>query len=277
MIVIPSTTDVRSVDITMCRANWLDDDPLLAHLDEPVPDPATRAWIAALSDASARRREFAFCPPACLRPALRNMLADTRDEPLLYLLVNVLLTTVPAAVAVFWLCAKVSTPWGHCLGAVYLAANYVTFLQRFLLGLHCSAHRPLFRSAYSSLNGVMPYMIAPLFGIPAGMYQLHHCIMHHVVSTPSPEPISYSYIPVGLPVFHTCMLSPSASARAHQDKAASSLYSIPPCNCSAPQFAGCESNPSSLRNEVAKGGGAGVAGRQCGAQRPLIHGEVPAR
>ena len=144
-------------------------------------DPAMRARIAALSDANALRREFVFGPPSCLRHALRSALADPRDEPLLYLLLNILLTTAPAAVAVYSLTAAVSRPWAHAIGAAYLAANYATFLQRFLLGLHCAAHRPLFKPAWRALDGVMPYLVAPLFGIPAGMYQLHHCVMHHVV------------------------------------------------------------------------------------------------
>ena len=150
---------------------------------QPV-DLAMRARIAALSDATAIRREFVFSPPSFLRPILRAMLADPRDEPLLYLLLNVLLTTVPAAAAVYRLTAAASGPYPHLIGAAYLAVNYCTFLQRFLLGLHCAAHRPLFKPSWRALNGVMPYLVAPLFGIPAGMYQLHHCVMHHVVRHP---------------------------------------------------------------------------------------------
>lgn len=112
------------------------------------------------------------------------MLADPRDEPLLYLLLNVLFTTVPAAAAVYRLTATAGGPYPHLIGAAYLAVNYCTFLQRFLLGLHCSAHRPLFKPSWRALNCVMPYLVAPLFGIPAGMYQLHHCVMHHVVRHP---------------------------------------------------------------------------------------------
>lgn len=31
-----------------------------------------------------------------------------------------------------------------------------------------------------ALNWVAPVLLAPLFGIPSGMYRLHHCVMHHV-------------------------------------------------------------------------------------------------
>ena len=30
------------------------------------------------------------------------------------------------------------------------------------------------------LNLGAPLLLAPLFGIPSGMYRLHHCVMHHV-------------------------------------------------------------------------------------------------
>lgn len=135
---------------------------------------------------------------------MQGMLADPRDEPLLYLLLNVLSTTVPAAGAVFWLTTAVSRPFNHIIGAVYLAVNYCTFLQRFLLGLHCSAHRPLFRPSWSALNGVMPYLVAPLFGIPAGMYQLHHCIMHHVVRILRAHVLLFRFSHIRLPVVRVC-------------------------------------------------------------------------
>ena len=31
------------------------------------------------------------------------------------------------------------------------------------------------------LNFVAPILLAPLFGVPSGMYKLHHKVMHHVV------------------------------------------------------------------------------------------------
>ena len=31
------------------------------------------------------------------------------------------------------------------------------------------------------LNWATPLVLAPLFGVPSGMYRLHHTVMHHVV------------------------------------------------------------------------------------------------
>lgn len=30
------------------------------------------------------------------------------------------------------------------------------------------------------LNLIVPYLISPLYGVPAGAYRLHHVVMHHV-------------------------------------------------------------------------------------------------
>lgn len=35
---------------------------------------------------------------------------------------------------------------------------------------------------YGLLNQVVPHMLCALYGVPVGVYRLHHCIMHHVVS-----------------------------------------------------------------------------------------------
>lgn len=31
------------------------------------------------------------------------------------------------------------------------------------------------------LNFIAPHLLAPLFGVPSGLYGLHHVIMHHTV------------------------------------------------------------------------------------------------
>jgi len=71
---------------------------------------------------------------------LRGLLVDDRDTPLLYLLMNVCVFVLPAAVALFCL------PASHALGGVYLAATIALFFQRFILALHYSEHRGLFRN-----------------------------------------------------------------------------------------------------------------------------------
>ena len=103
------------------------------------PDERARATAAANADARATRHEYIFAPPTRLREPLLNCLSDARDAPILFLFINVAVTTVPSAIALFILRPS------HLLGALHLAVNYGLFLQRFMLALHFSEHRRLFR------------------------------------------------------------------------------------------------------------------------------------
>lgn len=94
----------------------------------------------ATADATSRRQEYLFAAPAPLDGWLRGMVNDQRDMPLVYLLFNIICTSCPAAALIWvWPCTS------HWVGAAYLVATYALFLQRFMLTLHFSEHRPLFR------------------------------------------------------------------------------------------------------------------------------------
>ncbi|KAL4446747.1 hypothetical protein ABPG77_007991 [Micractinium sp. CCAP 211/92] len=149
--------------------------PSLLH--EPA---AARLRAAAAADAAAPRADFLWAPPSWLHRPLASLLDDPRDLPILFLLLNVLLTTVPAAIALFALFPPATRPLPHWLGAAYLLASFAAYLARFMLSLHYSQHRRLFRKGLWPLNLVGPVLMAPLFGVPSGMYHLHHCVMHHV-------------------------------------------------------------------------------------------------
>merc|ERR1719424_2603374 len=56
---------------------------------------------------------------------------------------------------------------------------YALFFQRFVLCLHYSEHRKIFRQPFGFMNGYLQYVVAPFMGIPIGMYHLHHVVMHH--------------------------------------------------------------------------------------------------
>jgi hypothetical protein len=85
------------------------------------------------------RQEYLFKPPARLSTALLNMLDDPRDAPVMYLLCNQLCMVIPSVCMLFIL------PSSHLVGVMYFAANYAVFLQRFMLMLHFTEHRRLFR------------------------------------------------------------------------------------------------------------------------------------
>ncbi|KAI3434847.1 hypothetical protein D9Q98_002901 [Chlorella vulgaris] len=140
---------------------------------------AKRLLNACAADAAAARAEFLWAPPAALHKPLAGLLEDPRDLPILFLYLNVLLSTAPAVAALFWGFPAATRPLPHLLGATYLVANYVAYLGRFMLSLHYSQHRRLFKRGLWPLNLLAPVLLAPLFGVPSGMYHIHHCLMHH--------------------------------------------------------------------------------------------------
>ena len=105
----------------------------------PRPDIVRKA---ATSDLLAQRNEFLFkFPVSLIQKQLIPMLQNPRDLPIVYLFSNIIMLTVPAALAIFNF-----APTSHIVGAAYFILNYVLFLQRFMLALHYSEHRKLFRS-----------------------------------------------------------------------------------------------------------------------------------
>lgn len=132
------------------------------------------------------RHEYIFKPPSFVEKWLRSQLIHQKDAPIAFLMFNIVVMTLPAALTVF----LVTTPglggvggWkGNLLGVAYLVTNYVLFMQRFMLGLHFSEHLPTFKKTFvgSILSNLFPIVIAPFFGMPPGFYRLHHVVMHHV-------------------------------------------------------------------------------------------------
>lgn len=122
------------------------------------------------ADAKAKRQEFYFKPPAVLDKILVQSVKDERDLPIVYLFFNIVTVTFPSAALVFY------TQW-HSYGFVYWALNLLLFQERFILAFHYSSHRGLFKN--TTLNTLTPLILSPFFGIPSGIYHIHHCVMHH--------------------------------------------------------------------------------------------------
>src|SRR5437870_5167193 len=83
-----------------------------------------------------------------------RLIRDPRDLAFLSLIAWATAVMIPFAGFLF-----VGFRWW--LAAVYLAVNFFLFLDRFILMLHCTSHRPLFRS--SLLNRYIPWVLGPLF------------------------------------------------------------------------------------------------------------------
>lgn len=117
-------------------------------------------------------------PRAFDRLALR-LINDPRDLPFVHLIVACSITALlglslyPISLALlpgpsFWLAA-----------GVYLLIWALWTLDRFILMLHCTSHRILFRREHGWLNHVIPFVLGPFFGETPQTYFCHHMGMHH--------------------------------------------------------------------------------------------------
>ena len=81
---------------------------------------------------------------------------------------------VPFSVYLFWPgCFR----WW--LGPLYFFVCGYIFMDRFILMLHCTSHRSLFKREYRRLNAYIPWVLGPFFGETPETYYAHHIGMHH--------------------------------------------------------------------------------------------------
>jgi hypothetical protein len=99
---------------------------------------------------------------------------DPRDTPFLVLSLAATLVILPFAALLY-----VPGVFSWWLGLVYLATNFLGFLDRYILMLHNTSHRPLFRPQYRWLNYYIPWVLGPFFGETPETYFAHHLGMHH--------------------------------------------------------------------------------------------------
>ena len=83
------------------------------------------------------------------------------------------------AVMAVGLCMYLPGVWSWPLAAAYLLAWVFLSLDRYILMLHCTSHRVLFKREYRALNRVIPWVMGPFFGQTPETYFSHHMGMHH--------------------------------------------------------------------------------------------------
>lgn len=105
-------------------------------------------------DINATRNEYLFETPAFITKWLLTAIVDVRDLPITFLFFNITCMTIPAAALIFYL-----NDWR--IGLLYFVTNLLTFQERFILGLHYSSHRPLFKPQYALLNQWAPLVLCP--------------------------------------------------------------------------------------------------------------------
>jgi fatty acid desaturase len=101
------------------------------------------------------------------------LINDPRDVPFVALTLWISLTVLPAAVVLF-----IPGVFRWWLAVLYYAL-VLQFLDKFILMLHNTSHRKLYKPSFGALNSVIPWVLGPFFGETPDTYFAHHIGMHH--------------------------------------------------------------------------------------------------
>ncbi|MCB9651688.1 MAG: fatty acid desaturase [Deltaproteobacteria bacterium] len=103
-----------------------------------------------------------------------SLINDPRDLPFVHLIIQCAAVAL-MGVGLFF----VPDPyfWWFALG--YGLVWGLGVLDRYILMLHCTAHRILFKKPYKWANQIIPWVLGPFFGEPPEGYFVHHLGMHH--------------------------------------------------------------------------------------------------
>jgi len=138
-----------------------------------------------VDDSRIPRKEHLFSFPPSVAEWLVNHALYKQNRNNLYLVYtffNMMMTTVPAAMLLFYFADGSWTNWRiHLVGLAYTVTNLLVWCKSFILCMHYSTHTPVFhrKGFWGTLNHVMPYGLCAFFGILPGQYFLHHIVMHH--------------------------------------------------------------------------------------------------
>lgn len=104
---------------------------------------------------------------------IARFINDPRDVPFVKLAALTTLVVPPLAALLF---VPGVLRWWTVIGYFVIAFQ---FLDRFILMLHNTSHRPLFKARYAALNNWIPWVLGPFFGETPDTYFAHHLGMHH--------------------------------------------------------------------------------------------------
>ncbi|MDH3456788.1 MAG: fatty acid desaturase [Gemmatimonadota bacterium] len=111
--------------------------------------------------------------PGLIGKIFGPLVRDERDLPFVRLSLFLTITMVPLAVALF-----IPGIFRWWLAPVYWVL-FLWFTGPFILMLHCTSHRILFKREYDILNKYIPWMLGVFMGQSPETYFVHHIGMHH--------------------------------------------------------------------------------------------------
>ena len=99
---------------------------------------------------------------------------DWRDIPFIFLSFKITISIIPFAI---YLLLNKNVPW--FLYIAYLVITLGFFLGPYILMLHNTCHRKLFKKQYSYLTKYIHWFLGMFFGQTPETYFYHHIAMHH--------------------------------------------------------------------------------------------------
>jgi len=136
--------------------------PISLNIKDPVFDPG-------------QSRNF-------FQKRILNLIRDERDLPFIILCLKITFIVIPVAIYLF-----IPGCFRWWIAIIFLATNMVMGLGPFLLMLHNTSHRKLFKKEYDFLNLYIPYILGPFYGESPETYFHHHVAMHHVENNIPPD------------------------------------------------------------------------------------------
>ena len=120
-----------------------------------------------------------FTPvPAEQRGALERLalrfIRDERDLPFVWLSLGMTFVLIPAAIFLYW--PGMFRWW---MAPIYWATLYGLFADRYILMLHNTSHRGLWKREFDFLKFYIPWVLGPFAGETPETYYIHHITMHH--------------------------------------------------------------------------------------------------
>ncbi len=119
---------------------------------------------------------------------LLKLIRDERDLPFVILCLKITFIVIPIAVYLF-----IPGRFNWWIAIIFLLANIIIGLGPFILMLHNTSHRKLFKKEYDILNFYIPYVLGPFYGETPETYFHHHIAMHHVEDNVPPDTSSTMY------------------------------------------------------------------------------------
>lgn len=101
-----------------------------------------------------------------------NLIRDERDLPFIKLMMRIMFIIIPISVLMFfWFKWWIAVP--------FMILNIATGVGPFILMLHNTSHRKLFKQEYDWMNKIIPWFLGPFYGETPETYFGHHVMMHH--------------------------------------------------------------------------------------------------